>query len=347
MYKNRYTQNYLQEIKHHSSFLDNDFFNNKTIAITGATGLIGSYLIDCLLSSDNFAGQILALIRNRQKAVERFIHFKDDKRLSFIEVDLEKPISISTKIDFIIHLAGTADPKGFTKYPVETLLVHINGTKHMLDLAKQHQARLLLMSSTEVYGKSDFDVLKETDYGIIDSVDPRSCYNIGKKAGETLAVSYGVEYGVDVIITRLSRCYGPTMKEEDSRVIPQFIRSGLLEKQITIKSKGQQSFSFIHVADTSLGIMFLLKNGVSNEVYNLSCDDRYKIYEIAEIMANHMNVKITYGEEVEKILYSKGTNAVLSIEKIKQLGWKPLIMTPEGLKITINIIKELIDDASA
>jgi UDP-glucuronate decarboxylase len=346
MYKNRYTQKYLQEIKHYSSFLDNDFFNNKTIAITGATGLIGSYLIDCLLSSDNFAGQIFALIRNRQKAVERFIHFKDDKRLSFIEVDLEKPISISTKIDFIIHLAGTADPKGFTKYPVETLLVHINGTKHMLELAKKHKARLLLMSSTEVYGKADFDVLKETDYGVIDSVDPRSCYNIGKKAGETLAVSYGVEYGVDVIITRLSRCYGPTMKEEDSRVIPQFIRSGLLEKQITIKSKGQQLFSFIHVADTSLGIMFLLKNGVGNEVYNLSCDDRYKIYEIAEIMANHMNVKITYGEEAEKILYSKGTNAVLSIDKIKQLGWNPLIMTPDGLKMTIDIVKEIIDDAS-
>jgi nucleoside-diphosphate-sugar epimerase len=342
MYKKPYTPKYLKEIKLYSAFIDKDFIKDKTIAITGATGLIGSYLIDCLLAINDFNGHILALIRNKPKAIERFSHYENDKRLSFEVVDLEKTISISKKIDYIIHLAGTADPKGFTKYPVETLLIHINGTKNMLELAKQHKARLLLISSTEVYGKADFNELKETDYGIINSTDPRSCYNIGKKAGETLAVSYGVEYGVDVVITRLSRCYGPTMKEEDSRVIPQFIRSGLVDKQIIIKSKGQQLFSFIHVADTALGLLFLLKEGKSNEVYNLSCDDQFKIYEIAEIMAKHMNVEINYGEEAEKILYSKGTNAVLSIDKIKRLGWKPKISTPDGLKMTIDVIQEII-----
>ncbi|MFA5235651.1 MAG: NAD-dependent epimerase/dehydratase family protein [Bacilli bacterium] len=329
-----YSNIYLNDLK---DILDHEkrFLFRKTIALTGATGLIGSYLIDALLIDRSLEVTILAMVRDISQAQARFSYFNGDLRLKFIEIDLNQPLHVTESIDYLIHAASATSPDQYQAHPIDTMLLNMIGTKQVLDLAAAKKSRFIFLSSTEVYGQSDGRLLDEKYSGYLDSLDPRSAYNEGKRAGETLSIAYRHEKGLDVVIPRLSRVFGPTQKPGDRKALSQFIQAGLRHEPIVLKSAGTQKFSYTYVSDIVSGILFLLANGRSGEAYNIASEEQKELREIASMIGEIRHCQVTFDQKTDPNLsYSKAEHALLDITKIKALGWQPRVTLREGLAKT-------------
>ena len=339
-----YTNKYNTEIANISSNVDLEFLQNKKILISGATGLIGSYLIDVLLSKNDSNIQIGAITTNIAKAKERFYKFNEDNRLHFLELDLTKDFNIDEKFDYVLHLASFSDPIHYRTFPVETMTMNFNGCKNLLEVAKNSNAtKFLLASSCEIYG-TETDNLSEENVGSVNTLDVRSCYNESKRACETLCVAYTHEYKVPTVIARLSRIYGPTMLIKDSKALSQFLRNSLNNEDIVLKSTGEQVFSYCYVADAVKALLILLKSGDNAQAYNIT--DAYNLYslkEIAEYIASLNNNKVIFElpKLEESIGYSRATKSILLTNKIEKLGWHAEIDLKTGLEKTFNHLKEM------
>ena len=318
--------------------------HDERIMITGATGLIGSCIIDVLLAANNSFGkrfEIYALGRNEEKLHARF---GVDNSLHFIVQDVVEPIIVE-ELDYIIHTASNADPKSYALYPVETILTNIIGAKSVLDYCKGKDTRVLFTSTFEVYGKLDQDVYSENQYGVIDLNLVRSCYPESKRTAEMLFKSYVDEYGVECVIARLSSIYGPTMKEDDSKAHAQFIKNGIAGENIVLKSSGSQRRTYCYVMDAVSGILAVLFKGQSGEAYNVANDKSIAtIAEFAQTVAEHMGTNVIFDlpDEVESKGFSKPQNCVLNTEKIKRLGWSGKYNLQAGIAETMTILKETI-----
>ena len=336
---NRYSKNYLAEIEQARVSLDIDFLIGKTIALSGATGTIGSYLIDCLLFDASFDVKVIALVRDIPKAKQRFAFHHNDKRLTFILVDLMKPITIESQIDYVIHAASNTSPHEYKQHPIDTLLVNLLGNKTMCDLAIAHNSRYMFISSTEVYGQSDGSLIDESYLGYLNLLDPRSAYNEGKRASETLAIAYSDELGLDVVIPRLSRVYGPTQRSSDRKAMSQFINAGLHHEPIILKSAGNQMFSYTYVSDIISGLLFLLTHGQTGQAYNIASDEQKSLKEIATIIGeiSGSEVKMDLSNDAN-VSYSKAEHALFDTKKIKALGWKSLVSLRSGLTRTFSVL---------
>lgn len=340
-----YTNNYIEELKEFNHSIDIEFLKNKSILISGATGLIGSYLIDSILINSDFNVKIWCLTTNKSKAIERFIKFYNDDRLIFIECDLTKRLNLNeSKFDYIIHLASFSDPSNYRTFPVETMLMNINGCNNLLNIAKNANVKkFLLASSCEIYG-TETENLKETNVGSVNTLDIRSCYNESKRASETLCVSYTHEYNVPTTIARLSRIYGPTMLIKDSKALSQFIKNSLNNEDIVLKSKGEQIFTYCYVSDAVNALFYLLNSDENAQAYNITnSQDLLTLKEIAEYIAKLNNKKVVFElpKEEERLGYSRATKSVLITDKIENLGWKPQINLYHGIKKTFNHLKEM------
>lgn len=339
-----YCNEYLDELAYISKQIDLNFLKDKSILISGGTGLIGSYLIDLLSYNSDLNIDITCLVTNVERAKNRFNYFSNSK-LSFVEQDLAKPFNMNNHFDYVLHLASFSDPRNYSKYPVETMLINFNGTKSMLDIAKNSKAKFLFSSSCEIYGVSNEEMI-ETNYGLVNPLDVRSCYNESKRASETLCVSYNQEYGVEYINVRLSRIYGPTMKISDTKALSQFLNNALDKKDIVLKSKGNQEFSYCYVSDAVMAMLFLLnpKNNTYNDTYNVTnSHETYSLFEIATMVANINNNKVIFElpSNQEQIGYSRSVKSILNTEKIENLGWKPLINFKEGVLKTYQILSKI------
>lgn len=339
-----YCKDYLDEINQFSQSLDTSFLQNCKILISGGTGLIGSYLIDSLLSQPNLKINITCLTTNPLKAMHRFENFAHDTRLNFYQCNLNEEFEINEEFDYILHLASFTDPSNYAKYPVETMLTNIIGTKTLLNIAsKCHCKKFLLASSCEVYGTSQ-DPMVESNCGTVNPLDVRSCYNESKRAAETLCVSYSHEYNINSVIARISRAYGPTMLMSDTKALSQFIKKALQNENIVLKSKGDQIFSYCYVSDVVSALMLLLKNSENATAYNVS-DPFYtpSLKEIATKIASFANTQVVFEEqsEQEKAGYSRATKSILPIDKITLLGWKPLTHFDKGIMQTNKILKQI------
>ena len=275
---------YRQEIINFANEHDFAFLENKTLLISGASGMLMSYWIDALLSRPSFAVQIIALTSSGSVTNR----FPADSRLRSIKGDLSKPLSsnLIPKVDYIIHAASITDPKGYKERPIETMLINIEGTKSLLDIAGRDNAKFLLVSSCEIYGEADVEPIPETYCGKLNSMDVRSCYNESKRASETLAVSYAVEKKVSVYVARLSRSYGPTMSAKDTKAMSQFIQNAVHGAPVLLKSLGDQRYSFTYVADGVSAILAILEKGKPGEAYNICGDEVLSLKEIAELVAS-------------------------------------------------------------
>lgn len=313
-----------------------------TFLITGATGLIGSCMIDVLLCANEKYGadyKVFALSRSKERLVERFQH-----KVSPIIQDVTRPLDTTLAFDYIVHAASNADPRAYARNPVETVAVNILGSKNMLDYCRRHMGtRVLLTSSFEVYGKIEgVDVFTEDMSGAIDFQILRNGYPESKRCAEILLRSSCSEYGVNGVIARLSSVYGPTMQKDDSKAHAQFIRNALKGEDIVLKSAGTQKRSYCYVVDAVRALMTILFFGGSGEAYNVSYENSTAtIAEVAKRVADIAGTRLVYSQPdaVEASGFSVPQNCILDNGKLKALGWLGKFTLQDGLAETIERLK--------
>jgi nucleoside-diphosphate-sugar epimerase len=333
-----------------------DKLKNKSILITGAAGLIGTFLIDLLIYRNikyNDGITIYTVGRNREKALARFKEYFDSRFFVFIQQDIQNPLELNAPVDYIIHGASNTHPIAYSTEPINTILLSVLGAKSILDFASIHHVkRTLFLSTVEIYGENrgDTETFKEDYCGYINCNTLRSCYPEGKRAAEALCQAYIKETNIDVVIARCCRVYGPTMGNDDSKVIAQFIRNAVNNENIILKSKGDQHYSYCYVADICSALLILLFNGKNGEAYNISDTScNLSLLQIADILTEHTGNKIVYDtpSSVESSGYSKATKALLDSSKFQKLGWKPMYSIKEGIIRTVEILRKLHGTAAS
>ena len=312
----------------------------KTVAVTGVCGMIGTVLAYALLDADC---TIIGIDISEERAHDRFDKYIKDGRFRFFAQDITKPFEIKAHCDYIIHAASNAYPKAFELDPVGTMLQNFMGIKYLLDYATKHNARVLYISTGEVYGQSDGSDFNESYSGYVDITNPRSCYPSSKRASETLCASYVKQYGTNAVIVRPSHVYGLTATAADTRASTQFIRAGVEGRDIVMKSKGEQVRSYTYVADCAAAMLYVLQYGNKGEAYNISNKNSVvSIREMADIIADICNVKVRFEipDEAEKASYNPVTRSVLSCDKLAELGFEGRYDMRMGLELTIKALKE-------
>ena len=325
---------------------------NKSVLLSGATGLIGSFLIDVILEknhADDLNCTVYALGRNEEKAKKRFSAHEGDGHLVFIPYDIKNPFvrdDLGT-IEYVLHLASNTHPIQYSTDPIGTITTNIIGLQNMLDFAAAHHAeRFGFASSNEIYGENrgDSEFFDEDYCGYINPNTLRAGYPESKRCGEALCQAYKAQKGLDVVVFRLTRSYGPTMLMSDSKAISQFIKKGIAGEDIVLKSAGTQYYSYQYVADSVSGLLTILLCGTSGEAYNIAEEHSdIMLKDLAAIIAsmNGKQVIFELPDAVEAAGYSKATKARLDGSKLAALGWKPRYDIRSGMRRTIDILKEL------
>lgn len=329
-----------------------DKLRGKSIMLSGATGLIGSFLVDVILEKnlkDNINCKVYALGRNEEKAMQRFSKFADDPHFVFIPYDVKLPLvrdDIGT-VDYILHLASNTHPMLYATDPIGTITTNIIGVQNLLDFAVAHNtSRFVFASSNEIYGENrgDTELFDESYCGYIDCNTLRAAYPESKRCGEALCQAYKAQKGLDVIIARFTRSYGPTIDKFNTRALSQFINKAVANEDIVLKSAGTQYFSYTYMADAVSGLLYALLNGENGEAYNIAdASGDIMLKDLAEIIAEISGKKVVYEvpDAVETSGYSKATKARLDGSKLRSLGWKPKYDIKTGMKRTIGIMKSL------
>lgn len=317
--------------------------SNSNILITGATGLIGSCLVEVLMSRPNKDYHVYASGRNEERAKARFAEFAEDPAFHFFKYDVMKPLEGDIRFDYIIHAASNASPNFFATKPVEIIKSNIDGVSNLMDYGMEHGLkRLLFVSSGEVYGEGDGCVFTEDYSGYVNPTSPRSCYPSSKRAAETLCVSYGAEYEVETVIARPSHTYGPNFTESDNRVYAQFIRNVLKDEDIVMKSTGAQFRSWCYVVDCASALLYILLKGENGQAYNIAdASSNISIKELAEMIASIGGKKVVIDQpsNAEKAGYNLVTKSVFTTEKLEGLGWNINGCMTEKMKCTIKTLQ--------
>lgn len=342
---------YKEKIKENSNMnIPWENLKNKSIMLTGATGLIGSYLIDLIMYNNinkNLNCKIIALGRSAEKAKERFYEYWNLNQFEFIKFDLNNvnELEYLNKVNYIIHLASNTHPQLYALDPIGTITTNIIGTYNLLEFAyKKEIDRFVFISSCEIYGENigNTEKFNEEYLGYINCNTLRAGYPEAKRCGESLCQAFIAQKNMNIVIPRLARIYGPTMLMNDSKAISQFIKNAINSKDIVLKSEGNQYYSYLYVADAVYGILQIMLLGKNGEAYNVS-DDKSDITlkNLAKIIAEHTESKVIFEkpDEIEKIGYSKATKARLDNSKLLKLNCKFKYSLSEGIVETIKILK--------
>lgn len=293
--------------------------------ITGATGLIGSTLVRCLLALDNGIS-ITIPVRNRAKAVA--MYGADSSRLNIVECDLmEYCTSLDEEFDYIIHCASPTAGKYMNEHPVETYELAVETTRALLQYACKHTIKgIVYVSSLEYYGQNfDDQIITEDFQGYVDATSARSSYPMGKRAAEYLCAAYALEHGIPAKVARLTQTFGAGVAADDNRVFAQFARSVMVGTDIILHTTGESAKPYCYTTDCASAILTILLKGVDGEAYNVANQETYiSIREMAEFLRDNFNPSImVVVEEHPEIGYAPVTKLHLSSEKLMALGWKP------------------------
>ena len=297
----------------------------RNIMVTGATGLIGSCLVEILLQKKVEGCNVYAFGRNESRAKERFADYWDRSDFHFVKADVISPLESDITFHYIVHAASNASPNFFVNNPVDVMLSNLQGVQNLMNYGLKHSLeRFLFVSSGEVYGEGDGREFTEDYSGKVDSMSPRSCYPSSKRAAETLCASYASQYQVHASVARLSHTYGPYFTESDNRVYAQFIRNVLNEEDIVLKSKGEAFRSWCYVVDSAKALLYVLMKGESGLAYNVAdATSNISIRDLAEMVARIANRKVIFqlpDEEAQK-QQTFITKAVFNTLRLESLGW--------------------------
>jgi len=306
------------------------------IVVSGAAGFIGSHLCDRLLADGH---TIIGLDNFLTGSPNNLAHLKHDRRVTFLEQDITQSFRIEGPVDAVANLASPASPKDYLEHPIETLAVGSSGTRAMLELALEKNARFLLTSTSECYGDPLVHPQTETYWGNVNPVGPRSCYDESKRFAEAITMAFHRKHGVRTNIARIFNTYGPRMKLDDGRVVPAFLDQALHGEPLTVFGTGAQTRSFCYVSDLVDGLCRLM---LSDERYpvNLGNPNEMTILEFARHIA-----KLTgSGSEVvfQPLPEDDPQQRRPDISKAKKLlGWEPVVALDQGLERTVEYFRGL------
>ena len=265
----------------------------KKILVTGAAGFIGSNLVDRLISEGYFVYGLDNLLTG---SLDNLSHLNNNNQFDFFEHDVTKYINIKDKIDYVFHFASPASPIDYLKYPIETLKANAIGGHNSLGLAKKNNAKFILASTSEVYGDPLVHPQKESYFGNVNPIGPRSIYDESKRFIESMTISYHVHHNLNVSIVRIFNTYGPRMKIDDGRVLPTFIKQAYFDENITVNGNGNQTRSFCFISDLIDGIVKLMNTEYAYPI-NIGNNDEVTINEIAKSIISFLSSK-------SKIIYN-------------------------------------------
>jgi dTDP-glucose 4,6-dehydratase len=311
----------------------------KRVLITGAAGFLGSHLCDRFIQEGYYVAAMDNLITGDLKNIE---HLETNDNFEFINHDVSKHIDLTGELDYILHFASPASPIDYLKIPIQTLKVGSLGTHNLLGLAKAKSARMLIASTSEVYGDPLVHPQTEEYYGNVNPIGPRGVYDEAKRFQEAITMAYHTYHGVETRIVRIFNTYGPRMRLNDGRVLPAFIGQALRGEDLTVFGKGNQTRSFCYVDDLVEGIYRLLFSDYALPV-NIGNPDEITILDFCKEI-----IKLTGTDQ--KIIYkdlpvNDPMQRQPEITKARKLlGWEPKVNRTEGLKITYEYFKSLSAD---
>ena len=311
----------------------------KKVLITGAAGFLGSHLCDRFIKEGFHVIGMDNFITGDKKNIS---HLSNNPNFEFIEHDVTEFIKIEGELDYILHFASPASPIDYLKIPIQTLKVGSLGTHNLLGLAKAKKARLLIASTSEVYGDPLVHPQTEDYYGNVNTIGPRGVYDEAKRFQESITMAYHRFHGVETRIVRIFNTYGPRMRLNDGRVIPAFMGQALRGEDLTVFGDGMQTRSFCYVDDQVEGIYRLLFSDYANPV-NIGNPNEITIKDFAEeiIKLTNTNQKIIYKElPVDDPLQRQPDTSLAK----KLLGWEAKVDREEGMQKTFNYFKSLTDD---
>ncbi len=308
----------------------------KTVLITGAAGFLGSHLCDRFISEGYYVIGMDNFITGDKKNLQ---HLESNSSFEFIEHDVTEFIKIENNLDYILHFASPASPIDYLKIPIQTLKVGALGTHNLLGLAKAKNARILIASTSEIYGDPLVHPQTEEYYGNVNTIGPRGVYDEAKRFQESITMAYHRFHGLETRIVRIFNTYGPRMRLNDGRVIPAFMGQALRGENLTIFGDGMQTRSFCYVGDQVEGIYRLLLSDYTYPV-NIGNPHEITIKDFAEEI-----IKLTGTEQ--KVIYKElpvddpmQRQPDISLAK-KLLNWEPKIDREEGMKKTFGYFKSL------
>ena len=309
-------------------------FRGATSVVTGAAGFLGSHLTDALLARGH---KVIGIDNFVTGSVDNIAHLGGNPNFKFIQQDITEFIFLDVPVNYVWHFASPASPVDYLELPIQTLKVGSLGTHKALGLAKNKNARLLLASTSEIYGDPLVHPQTEDYWGNVNSIGPRGCYDEAKRFGEAMAMAYRRQHGVETRIVRIFNTYGPRMRLHDGRVVPAFISQALKQKPLTVFGRGRQTRSFCYVSDLIEGIYRLMMS---------SCEQPVNIGNPAEM---------TVLEFAKEIIRATGSRSKIAFKPLPQddprqrrpdisrarklLHWEPKVALAEGLARTIEYFR--------
>lgn len=315
----------------------------KSVMITGATGMLAHYCVCFFMYLNkkyNADIKVIALVKNNKKAEEMFRSYLDSEMFEILVQDISKSIDYGEKVDFIIHAAGYSSPYHIKNNPVGIIEANIVGTINILNFAmKGNISNILYTSTREIYGElKEKETINEGDMGVLDPLDMRSCYPESKRMGEQIFESFYRQYSIPFKIVRIAHVYGPGMAICDGRVMSDFIGDVVNGRNIVLKSDGLADRAFCYLTDAVAAMIIVLLKGNNGEAYNISNEEEPVIIrELAEKLAKMLpNISLEYIENKDKSGYCAYKRTGLGTDKLRKLGWKPMISLDDGLVRTVS-----------
>ena len=326
------------------------YFTNKTVLLTGAAGFIGSHLVDQLLA---FGARVIGVDNFITGRRVNLAHLLEQENFRFLEADVSQPTAsyleaflsdpanhAFSQIDLVLHFASPASPPAYQNKPIETYLVNSSGTHNLLTYlhAQSPKTRFLFASTSEVYGDPEVHPQAEDYFGNVNPNGERSCYDEAKRLGETICGVFSRNYQMDVRIVRIFNTYGPRMRFDDGRILPNFINQALAKKPLTVYGDGQQTRSYCYVNDLVRGILLMASGeNLGGETVNLGNPEEFTVLETAALTQKIINASVTKDDIVFATLPKDDpTRRKPDISKASELlNFQPEISFRDGLEQTI------------